>query len=126
VITNVTAYSPLHVYASADLVDLIQYARLRGVVIYPEIDLPEHSYTLIQAIPDIGCFVPTPAPGYRCLLDPLYPQLWPTLKAIWSAMDEAFPKAYPFHMGGDEVRVLARTEGRGDAWVMLGWRWRWC
>lgn len=38
-------------------------------------------------------------------MDPLYPQLWPTLKAIWSAMDAIFPPEYPFHMGGDEVEV---------------------
>lgn len=64
-ISNATAFSPVHIYTPGDLADLVQFARNRGVVVVPEIDFPEHSATIIAAMPDIGCFVPDPSPGYR-------------------------------------------------------------
>jgi hexosaminidase len=105
-ITNVSAYSAQHVFWPDDLRAIVKYGRKRGVIVFPEIDLPAHSSTLRAAIPEMGCFIPNPPPatgGSRVLIDPSYPELLSTMRNIWRAMDAVFPKEYPFHMGCDEV-----------------------
>lgn len=37
IITNTSAFSPLHVYHPADLAELVAYGRARGVVVWPEV-----------------------------------------------------------------------------------------
>jgi hexosaminidase len=101
-ISNGSAYSPLHVFYPADVRELVQYARVRGVVLYPELDFPAHSASLYNVYPTIGCYVPPPV-GYRVLIDPLFPGLWALLTDIFADVDALFPKAYPVHIGGDEV-----------------------
>ena len=100
-ITNTSAFSPLHIYYPADLAELVAFGRARGVIVYPEIDFPSHSEGLLQSLPEMGCLS---ADGtYRMYIDPLFPDLWPTMDKIFSTVNEIFPPEYPFHMGGDEV-----------------------
>jgi len=104
IISNTSAFSPLHVYSPADLAALVAYGADRGIVLYPEIDFPSHSGSLLSAIPEMGCLTPPgPNPQYRQYIDPLYPQLWPTMVKIFRGLNAIFPPEYPFHMGGDEV-----------------------
>ena len=44
-----------------------------------------------------------PGQTYPALIDPLYPDLMKNLASIFGAMNDVFPPAYPFHIGGDEV-----------------------
>ena len=109
-ITNVSAFSPLHVYYPDDLRELVAFGRARGVIVYPEIDFPSHSEGLLQSMPEMGCLS---APDknnntYRMYIDPLYPDLWPTMDKIFAVVNDVFPPEYPIHMGGDEV-VSARV-----------------
>jgi len=65
-LTNNSAFSPMHVYSPADLKELVQFGRLRGVVVFPEIDLPEHSTSIYSSFPAFGCAIPNPPnPSYR-------------------------------------------------------------
>lgn len=102
IISNTSAFSPLHVYYPADLVELVAFGRARGIVFYPEVDFPSHSQGLLASIPEMGCLTPGPNP-YRQYIDPTYPQLWPTMFSIFENLNAIFPPEYPFHMGGDEV-----------------------
>lgn len=102
IISNTSAFSPLHVYSPADLASLVAYGRARGIVVFPEVDFPSHSQGLLTSIPEMGCLTPAPN-SYRQYIDPAYPALWQTMAAIWRGLDAVFPKEYPFHMGGDEV-----------------------
>jgi len=43
VVSNTSAYSPLHVYYPGDLAALVAWGRDRGVVVYPEVDFPFHA-----------------------------------------------------------------------------------
>lgn len=101
-ISNASAYSPLHVFYPDDVRELVQYARVRGVVLYPELDFPSHSGSLYNVYPNFGCYVPPPV-GYRVLIDPLFPGLWQLMEDIFADVDAMFPAAYPIAIGGDEV-----------------------
>ena len=95
-ISNVSAFSPLHVFQPADLKALVQYGRERGVVVYPEIDFPAHGDILTAVYPGMACYIPQ---GYTTLFNPQYPELWSILRDIYAAMDAIFPPTYPFHIG---------------------------
>ena len=103
VITNKTAYSPVAIYTAEDLRDLVAFGRLRGVIVFPEIDFPSHSSGLFAALPALGCQVGAPGQTYPALIDPLYPDLMSNLASIFGALNDVFPPSYPFHIGGDEV-----------------------
>jgi hexosaminidase len=100
IISNSSAFSPLHVYYPDDLVELVAYGRLRGIVLWPEVDFPSHSQGLLRSIPEMGCVDPN---GDRIYIDPTYPLLWSTMDKIYGVLNTIFPPQYPFHMGGDEV-----------------------
>ena len=40
-------------YSRAEVKELIEYAKLRNIEIMPEIDLPAHSWTLLQIMPEL-------------------------------------------------------------------------
>ena len=51
-VSNTSAYTPIHVYYSADLADLVAWGRDRGVIVYPEVDFPFHaSVSAICVVP---------------------------------------------------------------------------
>ena len=102
IVSNTSAFSPLHVYYPADLAALVAYGRARGIVVFPEVDFPSHSQGIFASIPEMGCLTPGPN-AYRQYIDPAYPLLWQTMDQLWRGLDAVFPKEYPFHMGGDEV-----------------------
>ena len=102
IITNTSAFSPLHVYYPEDLSELVAFGRSRGIIVYPEVDFPSHSQGLLTSIPEMGCLSPGPN-SYRMYIDPLNPDLWPTMDKIFAVINEVFPPSYPIHMGGDEV-----------------------
>ena len=41
--TKYGAYSPKKIYTVEDMVDLVEYGRVRGVKVVPELDAPAHS-----------------------------------------------------------------------------------
>ena len=109
IITNTSAFSPLHVYYPEDLAELVAFGRLRGIIVWPEVDFPSHSQGLLASIPEMGCLTPGPN-AYRQYIDPTYPELWPTMDKIFGVLNAIFPPEYPFHMGGDEVSRNAWAE----------------
>jgi hexosaminidase len=94
-------------YTQAEVREIVDYARDRGIRVIPEFDVPGHTTAWLAAYPELAS-----APGpYRIehswgIFDPC---MDPTRNAVYSFLDSfvaemagLFPDEY-FHIGGDEV-----------------------
>ncbi|KAK8837796.1 hypothetical protein M9Y10_036334 [Tritrichomonas musculus] len=107
-----TQYGPFY-YTQEQLKELDRYARTRGVIIVPEIDLPGHAVAGLSAYPELSCtggpFEPlwhmNPSPEVFCLGNDQ------TIQVLKDVLDEVmglFETKY-IHIGGDECQT-ARWE----------------
>ncbi|MGA6955031.1 MAG: family 20 glycosylhydrolase [Candidatus Acidiferrales bacterium] len=94
-------------YTQAEMRELIEYARDRGIRILPEFDMPGHSTSWFVGYPELAS-----GPGpYRIerrwgifdpAMDPSRESTYKFLDKLIGEMAELFPDHY-FHIGGDEV-----------------------
>jgi hexosaminidase len=95
-------------YTQAEIRDVIQYARDRGVRIVPEFDMPGHATSWMPAYPMLAARTAGQfaiAPGFGILADIMDPTKESTYKFLDNFVGEMaklFPDEY-FHIGGDEV-----------------------
>jgi len=107
------AYSPYQVYYPEDVIELVRYARVRGVRIVPELDAPAHVGNGWQWAEKEGrgrmavCVNQEPWQQY-CVqppcgqLNPLHEGMYNVLGDIYKDFLDVFQTDL-FHMGGDEV-----------------------
>ncbi|XP_034483673.1 chitooligosaccharidolytic beta-N-acetylglucosaminidase isoform X3 [Drosophila innubila] len=110
------AYSTGQTYSRSDAVNLVKYARLRGIRIILEIDGPSHAGNGWQWGPSAGlgnmsvCLNRTPWRSF-CVqppcgqLNPLNDHMYRVLKEILEDVAELGAPEETIHMGGDEVYV---------------------
>ncbi len=94
-------------YTQVQIKDVVEYARLRGIRVVPEFDIPGHAASWLAGYPELAA-----APGpYQIIrtwgifdptLDPSNPKVYEFLDGFIGEMTKLFPDAY-FHIGGDEV-----------------------
>src|SRR5438105_6396854 len=94
-------------YTQDEVRDLIEYARERGIRVYPEFDMPGHSTAWFVGYPELAS-----APGpyeierkwgiFDPAMDPSNEHVYKFLDDLISEMTKLFPDPY-FHIGGDEV-----------------------
>ncbi|CAG2166455.1 unnamed protein product, partial [Oppiella nova] len=111
-LTKKGAYSPKHVYTQNDVNDVIEYSRMRGIRVIPEIDSPGHTHAMARAFPELltPCYgkkdVPyTPDyPRFSAseLLNPLKNQTFVFLKELFKEFRQVFKDDF-VHLGMDEV-----------------------
>lgn len=94
-------------FTQAELREIIDYARVRGIEIIPEIDLPGHSRTVARIHPEILCDYPHDchrSAGYdlRNVWCAAREENFSLLADILGEVCELFPSEY-IHIGGDEV-----------------------
>ena len=97
------SYTPMERYTTMDMEEIVEYARMRGIRVIPELDVPGHEASWCKGYPEVcprdDCFEP---------LDPTSEKTWELINGVlseWSgnaAKQGIFPDDY-FHMGGDEV-----------------------
>jgi hexosaminidase len=94
-------------YTQAEIRAAIAYARLRGLRIVPEFDMPGHATSWLPGYPSLGTrpgpFEIPHEPGILTeLMDPTKESTYRFLDGFVGEMAKLFPDEY-FHIGGDEV-----------------------
>jgi hexosaminidase len=96
-----------HYYTQAQIIDLIAYARDRGIRVVPEIEMPGHCTSWFVGYPELAS-----GPGpfqierhwgiFDPALDPTRPEIYTFLDGLIGEIAALFPDEY-LHVGGDEV-----------------------
>lgn len=123
-------------YTHADVRSVVDYARERGVMVVPEIEMPGHSMAAIAAYPQLGCTgVPVSVPAtWGVFADVFCPGNEETFRILALVLDDVmalFPSPY-IHIGGDEVpkdrwrecascQAVMRREGLANEEALQGW-----
>ena len=98
------------VYSRADVAQLTGRAEQLFITIVPEIDIPGHSYSILQSIPELRD--PAETGSYRGspknVLNPAIHKTYDFLQAVFDEVARLFPSVW-IHVGGDEVST--------DAWL---------
>lgn len=112
------AYSLQERYTQEDMVDVVEYARRRGVRVVVEFDIPGHADSWCAGYPDICPSVTCPSP-----LDPSNENVFDLMTGLWSEVTGSAPGAGIFpdnfiHLGGDEVDTTCWTSNpRIQEWL---------
>jgi hexosaminidase len=95
-------------YTQAEMREIIEYARMRGIRVVPEFDMPGHTTSWFVGHPELAS---KPGPYqierkwgiFDPVMDPTNEQLFKLLDGFLGEMAALFPDAY-MHIGGDEVK----------------------
>lgn len=103
-------------YTHEQVNEIIQYADDRGIRVVPEIDIPGHATAILSAYPQYASKDSTyelvrKAGVFNATLNPILPETYVFLDALFSEIAPLFPDAY-FHIGGDENEGLHWTENK--------------
>jgi len=104
------AFSKKAVYSTKDMEDLVEYARIRGVMVLPEADVPAHTAAWRAVDEDVtsDCFdylagVDGVYQENRVALNPACNLTWSTIDTIIKQYAKTFSTSAYTHVGGDEV-----------------------
>jgi hexosaminidase len=123
-------------YTQEEVREIVEHARLRGVRVVPEIEMPGHSSAALVAYPELACAEPpTEVPNEWGVFRDIYcagkPETFAFLETVLDEVAELFPSEY-VHVGGDEVpkerweacascQALMRREGLVDEEELQAW-----
>ncbi|HEX5082779.1 MAG TPA: family 20 glycosylhydrolase [Blastocatellia bacterium] len=96
-------------FTQAQMREIIEYARMRGIRVVPEFDMPGHTTAWFVGYPEFasktGPYQIERAWGIiKPVMDPSNEQLYKFLDGFLGEMAALFPDAY-MHIGGDEVEA---------------------
>lgn len=98
-------------YTQEQIVDIVEFARIRGVEIIPEIDMPGHTLAMLEAYPKLGCFEKSvqKATEGGIYTDILCAGKEETFEFIEKLLEEVCSLfiSDKFHIGGDEAPKFA-------------------
>ncbi|MFI3315884.1 MAG: family 20 glycosylhydrolase, partial [Rikenellaceae bacterium] len=83
-------------YTHDELKELVEYAKLRGVIIIPEFDVPGHTTAMRNAMPELF------GEGKNSVIDIASEQACQAVETIISEMMDVFYTSPYFHIGADE------------------------
>ncbi len=94
--------SPDH-FSPSEIKRLREYAKSRGIVIVPEIDLPGHSEQILKAYPELFGNEEYREEKPDNVICVGKPHVFDCLKELLKEVSEMFPESPWIHIGGDEV-----------------------
>lgn len=96
-----------HVYSVQQVSQIIEYARLRGIRVLPEVDTPGHSLSWGKSHPELltQCYEKNkPVSGSYGAMDPSKQGTFDFVQKFFTEVAKRFPEDF-FHLGGDEVET---------------------
>jgi hexosaminidase len=99
-------------YTSEELTTLVQHAADRGIRVVPELDMPGHTNSWLDAYPEWGVGYNGPSRRFgvhRSCLNPIHSGVLDAVDTLLGEIAEIFPDAY-LHFGGDEVHPATWPE----------------
>ncbi|XP_027104544.2 beta-hexosaminidase 1-like [Coffea arabica] len=93
------AYSKWERYTVEDAQEIVSYAKMRGINVMAEVDVPGHAESWGKGYPDLW-----PSPSCTEPLDISKNFTFDVISGILAGMREIFPFKF-FHLGGDEVNT---------------------
>ncbi len=123
-------------YTQAEVREVVEYARQRGIMVIPEIELPGHATAALVAYPQLACApppdgVPTAYGVHKDIYCAGKEQVFGFLELVLDEVIALFPAPY-VHIGGDEVpkdrwrdcapcQALMQREGLKDEGELQSW-----
>ncbi|CAG8536750.1 6081_t:CDS:2 [Paraglomus occultum] len=106
------AYDPNDmVYSKREIETIVEYARMRGIRVIPEFDMPGHTYPISLSHPEImtcldqqpnwNWYAAEPPSGQ---LNPILPKTYDFVRQLITELSSWFPDKF-WHTGGDEVNT---------------------
>lgn len=94
-------------YTKEEIRQIVEFAKIRGVEIVPEIDMPGHTTAILAAYPELSCkgqpvTLPNSGGIYPVVLCPGKDQVFSFLEKLLAEIVPLFP-GKRFHIGGDEA-----------------------
>jgi hexosaminidase len=119
------AWSPDAIYTHADVKSIAQYARMRGVRVMLELDVPGHTFSWGLGYPNVT--VPCPARVTADIgvinsvgLDPTRNETYEMVRTLLDELAGLAPDEY-FHLGGDEVQFECWNSSKVCWWACVCW-----
>lgn len=123
-------------YTQAEVREVVEHARVRGVRVVPEIEMPGHSSAALVAYPELACADPPDSvPNQWGVFRDIYcagkEETFVFLERVLDEVASLFPSPY-VHIGGDEVpkdrweecaacQELMQREGLADESALQAW-----
>lgn len=123
-------------YTQDEVREVVEYARRRGIMVIPEIEMPGHSTAALVAYPELACGeAPAAVPNTWGVHKDIYcagkPQTFEFIENVLDEVIALFPAPY-LHIGGDEApkdrwqacescQALMRREGLADEHALQSW-----
>ncbi|XP_022179120.1 beta-hexosaminidase subunit beta-like isoform X2 [Myzus persicae] len=106
------AFGKSAIYTKNDVKYVIEYARLRGIRVIPEIDTPGHSLSWrLGGIPGLLAQCSDSDPNHFGPIDPTIEENYNFINTLLAEVNELFLDNY-LHLGGDEVNTTCWTTNK--------------
>ena len=122
------AYSLDKIYRSDDVIEIVKFAKARGIHVIPEIDIPGHvgeGWFMKNLTSCYSSKKSEPCKGaHPCgQLDPSKPEVYQVLEDIYREVVEYFDRPNIIHLGADEVFIECWNASSSlQAWMISqGW-----
>jgi len=109
------AFHPKRIYSHSDILHVIQEAKLRGIRVIPEFDMPGHTDAVAISHPELMSHCPFAGDP----MDPTNEDTWTFISNLYHEIGDLFQDHY-VHLGGDEVQLDCWGNDTSiEAWMKL-------